>query len=143
MRSKETNRKTKMRVHGVAIRPVVTCGVETMILTKGEEEKLRRFERKIYDPKGVVEDGLMNSEVQERFQGENIVKVMKKQRLRWYSHTRRKGEEEVVKKVIEWKPEQEEDAEVDGRNIKRLRIHNWRGKIQGIAKETKMIKALK
>ena len=35
-----------MRLYRIAIRPVVTYGAETMILTKGEEEKLRRFERK-------------------------------------------------------------------------------------------------
>ena len=44
-----------MRVCSVAIRPIVTYGTKTMILTKGEEEKLRRFEWKIYDPKRVVE----------------------------------------------------------------------------------------
>ena len=51
-----------------------------MILIKDEEEKLRRFEtkmvRKIYSPKRVVEgvyQRLVNSEVQERFQGDNIV----------------------------------------------------------------------
>ena len=36
-----------MRVHRVAIRAVVTYEAETKIVTKGEEEKLRRFERKI------------------------------------------------------------------------------------------------
>ena len=86
---------------------MVTYGAETMILTKGEEEKLNRFERKIYRPKKVVEGvykRLMNSKVQERLQGENIVKAMKTQRLRWYSHVKSMGEENVVKNVTEWKP---------------------------------------
>ena len=55
-----------------------------MILIKDEEEKLRRFERKIYRPKKVVEgvyQRLMNSEVQERLQGEDIVEAVKIQRL--------------------------------------------------------------
>ena len=34
---------------------MVTYGAETVILTKGEEKKLRRFEWKIYDLKRVVE----------------------------------------------------------------------------------------
>ena len=54
-KSKEINRKTKMKVYKVATRPAVTYGVETMILIKDEGEKLRRFEkkimRKIYGPK--------------------------------------------------------------------------------------------
>ena len=62
-----------MRVCRVALQPVVTYGVETTILTKDEEEKQRRFgrkiARKIYDSKKVVEgiyQRLMNSEVQEK-----------------------------------------------------------------------------
>ena len=57
-RSKEISRKTKMRICRVVIRPVVTYGAETTNLTEGEEEKLRRFERKIYSPKKVVSDEL-------------------------------------------------------------------------------------
>ena len=59
MKNKEISRKTNMGVCGVAIRPVVTYEAGTMILTKDEEEKLRRFERKmakkIYGPKKAVE----------------------------------------------------------------------------------------
>ena len=74
--------------------------------------QLRRFERKvvrkIYDPRRVAEtvyQKLMNSDVQERFQGQDIVKNVKTQRLRWYGHIRRMGEEKVVSKVTEWKPD--------------------------------------
>ena len=77
-----------------------------MILTKSEEEKLRRFERKIvkkiYGPKRVVEgvcQRLMKSEIQERLQGEDVVKAIKTQRLHWYGHIRRMRKEKVVKKV--------------------------------------------
>ena len=84
-----------MRVRRVAIRPVVTCGAKTIILIKGEEEKLRRFERKfvrkIYGPKRVVEGVYqrpMNSKVQERLQGEHIVKAIKTQ----WSHKKEGGE---------------------------------------------------
>ena len=154
MESKEVSRKTKMRVCRVAIRPAVTYWAETMILTKGEEEKLRRFERKIYGPKKVVEgvyQRLMNSEVQEKLQGEDAVKAIKTRRLRWYGHVRRIWEENVMKKVTEWRPNFERargrpksrrEERILG-DIKRLRIHNWRRKIQdwkswkGITKEVK------
>ena len=43
----EISRKTKMRICRVAIRAVIIYETETIILAKGEEEKLRRFERKI------------------------------------------------------------------------------------------------
>ena len=77
-----------------------------MILTKDEEEKLR-FERKIYASKRVVEvvyQRLIYSDVQERVQGEDIVKAIKTQRLRWYYHIRM-VQEKVVKKGTEWKPD--------------------------------------
>ena len=61
MKSKEISRETKMRVYRVIIRLVVTYGAETMILTKDDEEKLRRFVRKIYGPKKVVTDELRGS----------------------------------------------------------------------------------
>ena len=45
----------------------------------------------------------MNSEVQEKLQGQDIVKAIKIQRLRLHGHMRRMGEEKVVRKVTEWK----------------------------------------
>ena len=44
MKSKEIRRKTKMTVYRIAIQPMVTYRIKTMILTKGEEEKVRKFE---------------------------------------------------------------------------------------------------
>ena len=78
-----------------------------MILTKGEEEMLRRFERKIvrkiYSPKRVakgVYQRLMNFEIQERLQGEDVVKAIKAQMPR-YGDRRRMGEEKEMKKMTE------------------------------------------
>ena len=149
MKSKEISRETKMRVYRVAIRPVVTYRTETMIVTN-EEEKLRRFGRKIYGPKNVVEEvhqKLMNSEVQKRLQEENIVKAIKTQRLQWYDRIRRMGEENVV---TEWRPDfrrAREDRKADGKNvledIKRLRVHNWSGKIQDRKSWKRIIKEMK
>ena len=62
---------------------------------------------------------------------------IKTQRLRWYCHIKRMGEQKVVKKVTEWKldirrargrpklPWEEQVLE----DVKWLRIHNWREKI--------------
>ena len=74
-----------------------------MILTKDEEEKLRKFERKIYSSKKAMEgvQRLMKSEVQERLLGEDVVKAVKRQRLRRYGHIRRTGGKKAVKKVTE------------------------------------------
>ena len=58
--------------------------------------------RKIYGPKKIVNgvyQRLMNSEVQERLQGEEIMKAIK--RLQWYGHITRMGEDKVMKKITE------------------------------------------
>ena len=140
-KSKVISRETKT-VYRLAIRPVVTYEAETMILTKDEEEKLSRFGkkivRKIYGPNRVIEgvyQRLMNSEVWERLQGEDVVKVIKTQRLR---NIRRIGEEKIVKKVRERKsnfrrtggrPKNRREEQLL-EDIKRIRIHNWREKIR-------------
>ena len=79
-----------------------------MIPTKGEEGKISRFDgkivTKIYGSKKVVEgvyQRLMNSEVQKRLQVEDIVEAVKIQRLRWYGHIGRMGEEKIVEKMTE------------------------------------------
>ena len=69
--------------------------------------------------KSTVKISSGKSDVQERLQGEHIVKAINTQRLRWYDHIRRMGEEEVMKKMTESKPdleEQEEGRKADGRN---------------------------
>ena len=130
-----------MRVYRVAIHPVVTYRGETMILTKSEEEKLRRFERKImrkiYGSKrllGGTYPRQMNSEVHERLRGKDIVNAIKTQRLRSYGHISRMGEEKVVRKVTEWKPDFRRARERPKirweeqvlEDTERLRIHNWK-----------------
>ena len=52
--------------------------------------------RKIHGPKKAMEgvyQKLVNSEDQERFKGEDIVKAVKTQRMRCYGHIRTMGEE--------------------------------------------------
>ncbi|XP_072379022.1 uncharacterized protein [Diabrotica undecimpunctata] len=50
MMDKNLSRNTKLKIYGVAFRPVVTYAAETMYLTEKDEEELRIFERKILRP---------------------------------------------------------------------------------------------
>ena len=71
-------------------RPVVSYGAEAWKLTKKEEQALLSFERKIfgriYGPK--FKNGewksRTNRELEEMSKGENIVKRIKGQRIRWF-----------------------------------------------------------
>ena len=103
----------------------------------------------MYGPKRVAGEFFqrsMNSEVQEILQEKDIVKAIKIQRLQWYGQIKRIEEEKVLRKVTEWKLDfrrsrgrsksRWEEQVFD--DIKRLRIHKWRGrfKIRNHGKES-------
>jgi len=73
------------------VRPVVTYGSESWTLTTEKERALAVFERKIYGP--VTENELWrirrNDELAVIIKGENIVRFIKCQRIRWRGHIER------------------------------------------------------
>jgi hypothetical protein len=89
MRSRIISRSTKTLLYKILIRPVLTYGTETWVLSKQDEHCLSIFERKIlrriYGP--VMDRGTWRIRTnQELYQlcGENdIVKFCKLSRLRW------------------------------------------------------------
>ncbi|CAG9839827.1 unnamed protein product [Diabrotica balteata] len=50
IKSKNLTRTSKIKIYKSIVRPVITYGCETWTMTKANEEKLRRFERKIFGP---------------------------------------------------------------------------------------------
>jgi hypothetical protein len=47
LKSKRISRRSKLQIYKTLIRPIVTYGAETCMLTDMEENALRRFERKV------------------------------------------------------------------------------------------------
>jgi hypothetical protein len=93
-------------------------------LTKKEEQAMLIFERnifgRIYGPKH--ENGewksRTNRELGEMSKGENIVKLIKGQKVRWLGHLERMEEDRMPKKssLRNWKGREEgEDSEKDGK----------------------------
>jgi hypothetical protein len=103
-RNRLLSRATKIRLYKTLIRPVVTYGAETWTMTKQEEQALLIFERKIfrriYGSK--YEDGewksRTNRELEELRKGENIVKLIKGQRISWLGHLEGMEEDRLPKK---------------------------------------------
>jgi len=104
--SRLLSRDPKIILYKTLIRPVVSYGAEAWMLMKKEEQALLIFERKIfrriYGPK--YEDGewksQTNRELEQMSKGENIVKWIKGQRIRWLGHLERMEEDRMPKKIF-------------------------------------------
>jgi hypothetical protein len=150
-------RATKIRLYKTLIRPVVTYGAETSTTTKKEEQALLIFERKIcrriYGLK--YEDGewksRTNQELEELSKGENIVKWIKGQRIRWLGHLEGMEEDRTPKKIFTqelegtrlrgrprkgWREEVERDLQVLGVRRWRELVTDW-DKWRGIVRQAK------
>ena len=100
------SRSNKLQIYRTLVRPVVTYGSESWTLTMEEERALAVFEkkilRKIYGP--VKENELWrirrNDELEGIIKGENIVRFIKWQRIRWLGHIERMQDTAIPKKML-------------------------------------------
>jgi len=105
-RSRLSSRATKILLYKTLIRPVESYGAEAWRVTKKDEQALLFFKRKIfrriYGPK--YENGewkiRKNRELEEMNKGENIVKLIKGQRISWLGHLERLEEDKMPKKIF-------------------------------------------
>ena len=120
-------------------------------MTKKEEQALLIFERKmfrrIYGPKYEVGEwkSRTNRELEELSKGENIVKWIKEERIKWLAHLERTEEDRMPKKIFTqelegtrrrgrprkgWREEVERDLQVLGMRRWRELVtdrEKWRG----------------
>jgi len=96
-----------MQIYKTLIRPAVTYGSETWTLTKSDENLLRIFKRKIlqkiYGPiqEGDIWRNRNNEELNRSMNGEDIVKFIKAQRIRWLGHVKRLEEGAMPREMME------------------------------------------
>lgn len=143
-RSKSLSRQTKCNIYKTLVRPVLTYGSECWTLAKIEEESLLRFERKILRMIfGAVKlDNVWrrryNDELYEIYKDINVVRFIKIARLRWIGHVFRRGDGEVIKRIVKQVPEGtrkvgrprrrwQEDVEND---LRIMRVNKWMQKAQ-------------
>jgi len=88
------------------VRVVITCGTEAWSLTVEDENALRFFDRrilgKIFGPvwhRGEWRN-CYNVELNELFEGHDIVWFVKAQRVRWLGHVMRMLEEEILERIL-------------------------------------------
>jgi hypothetical protein len=99
-----------MQIYRTLIRPVATYGAETWTLTKSDENLLRIFERKIMRKiYGPIQEGdiwriRFNEELNRAMNGEDIVKFIKAQRIRWLGPVKRMEVGAMPKRMMEGRP---------------------------------------
>jgi hypothetical protein len=105
------SRHSKVKLYKTLIRPVETYRAETCTMSAADENALLVFERKVVrricDP---VREGerwriRSNQELEEIFRGEDIVKLVKSQRLALLGHVERMGVERMSRKLLHEKME--------------------------------------
>ena len=100
------SRNSKLQIYRTLVSPVVTYGSESWTLTMEEERELAVFERKvlreIYGP--VKENELwrtrQNEELEAIIKGENIVRFIKCQIIRWLGHIEIMQDTAIPKKML-------------------------------------------
>jgi len=130
------------------IRPVVKFGSETWTLTKSDENMLRIFERKILRKiYGPIQEGDIwrirnNEELNRSINGEDIVKFINAQRIRWLGHVKRMEEGAMPRKMMEVRPRLRwmDDAVAD---LKAMRIKQWMETMQDTEKWRRIVEEAK
>jgi hypothetical protein len=105
-KSKLISKTDKIQVYKTLIRPVATYGAETWTLTVTDENALRMFERKIvrriYAP--VMENNVWriryNEDLNTLMNGEDIVRFIKSQRIRWLGHFETMEDNAMQKRML-------------------------------------------
>jgi hypothetical protein len=134
------SRSSQLQIYSTLVRPVVTYGSESWTLTMEEERALAVYERKIlgkiYGP--VKENELWrigrNNELEDISKGENNVRFIKSQRIRWLCHIERMQDTAIPKKTLYGKlyatrrrgrPKTEwlDDVSTD---LRRMGMNEWR-----------------
>lgn len=96
-RSTLISKTCKLTLYKITIRPILCYNAETWTLTTTNKNRLRIFKRKvlrkIFGPVKVKDESTrirFNHELLQLVEGEDVVKFIKAQRLRWAGHLERK-----------------------------------------------------
>jgi len=106
LKRRSISQSIKICLYKTIIRPTVVYGAETWTLTSKIEKMLMTWERKvlrkIYGP--TKENGQWiiktNAELITKYKSQDIVTVIKTQRLEWLGHVIRMNETRSVKKIL-------------------------------------------
>jgi hypothetical protein len=137
------SRSSQLQIYRTVVHPLVTYGSESWTLTAEEKRVLAVFERKllrkIYGP--MKENELWrirrNDELEDIIKGENIVRFIKSQRIRWLGHMERMQDTAIPKKMYgklyatrrrgRPKTRRLDDVSTD---LRKMGINEWRDRVR-------------
>ena len=95
--------KNRAKIYEACVRSVMLYGAETWAMTKEMERKVKSSDQKMLRHMAGVRlvDGVRSEELRERCGLEDIIDVLRRRRLRWFGHVRRRDEDHVLKRALE------------------------------------------
>lgn len=155
--NKTLRRKTKLGIYKTIIRPILMYAAETLTLTKQDRNKIeiaeRAILRKLTGP-NKMDDGTIrrktNQELEDVMEGENIIRKIKKQRLRWAGHIMRMDPDTILRQLTDWQPTSNRKRGRPRENwlqqveddLKHLGITEWKKKARNRRKWREFIKQI-
>ncbi|XP_045492279.1 uncharacterized protein LOC123691743 [Colias croceus] len=139
-RSKLLSRNIKVLLYKTLLRPVLTYGSESWVLSKKDEDCLLVFERKILRRifGAVLENRRWrtryNHELYGMYKEPNVIKTIKLGRLRWAGHVARMDDNRAPLRLLDGKPDGRRNRGrpklrwLDGveQDLKTIDVKNWR-----------------
>ena len=139
LKAKNINRKYKMTIYKVLIKPVLMYGAETWVLSKADDLRLGVFERKIlriiYGPicEGATLRSRYTEELYRLYDETDLVTTIRITKVRWAGHVVRMQDNLPCKKIARDKPEGRRRVGKPNlgwmdevmRDAERLGVRNW------------------
>ena len=99
--------RNRAGIYCACVRPVMLYGAETWATTKVIEKKISSSDQRMLRHMAHVkwEDRVPSEEVRRRCGVKNIVDIMRRSRLRWYGHVKRREEDHVLRRALEMEVE--------------------------------------
>ena len=112
MKSRASNRSSKLKIYKSLTRPIVIYGCEAWTLTNRDEQYLRIFDRRILRKnlwssakwRCILENQNELREERSNKKNADIVRFVKSKRMAWLGHVMRMEGKRIPKRVLEWKP---------------------------------------
>ena len=121
-----------MKIYKMMIRPVITYWSQAWNLTAEDENNQRIFERqiwrKIFGPVNIDSVWRIrnNMEINRLIEGADIVRFIKVQRIKWLGHIQRMDQTRPARKLLDWKPDQQEEQDNDGKKMSWKIWKSWK-----------------